>query len=149
MPIRFSCSCGQELQATDDHAGRVTRCPNCSAELRIPNASTDVRERTPRDDAPRRSPRRVERDYDDDRSTGRRSAQKTRPKALWSLILGFLSFGCGLLTAIPAVILGHLARAQIKRTGERGDGMAIAGLVLGYLWISFWALVLIIGLSRG
>ena len=133
MPIRFSCSCGQELQATDDHAGRVTRCPNCSAELRIPNASTDVRERTPRDDAPRRSPRRVERDYDDDRSTGRRSAQKTRPKALWSLILGFLSFGCGLLTAIPAVILGLLGLRDINRSEGRltGKGMAVSGIVLG------------------
>lgn len=37
------------------------------------------------------------------------------------------------VTAIPAVILGHLARREIRRTGEQGDGLAVAGLVLGYV----------------
>ncbi|KZS51723.1 hypothetical protein A4G26_19935 [Mycobacterium kansasii] len=31
------------------------------------------------------------------------------------------------------IALGHLALPQIKRTGERGRGAAIAGLVIGYL----------------
>ena len=31
-----------------------------------------------------------------------------------------------------AVIFGHVARDQIKQSGEAGGGMAIAGLVLGY-----------------
>ena len=44
---------------------------------------------------------------------------------------------------IPAVILGHLARPHIRQTGERGDGMAIAGLVLGYLGIGIWTLIII------
>jgi hypothetical protein len=37
--------------------------------------------------------------------------------------------------ALPplAVPVGHVARAQIRRTGERGDGLAVAALVLGYL----------------
>jgi hypothetical protein len=52
------------------------------------------------------------------------------------------------LAAIPAVILGHLARAQIKQTGERGDGMAVAGLVLGYLAIAGWALVILLIAAR-
>lgn len=43
--------------------------------------------------------------------------------------------------AVPSVILGHIARARIRQTGERGDGMAIAGLVLGYLQIIFWVLL--------
>lgn len=34
-----------------------------------------------------------------------------------------------------AVIFGHLSLKQIKSTGEQGRGMAIAGLVLGYLGI--------------
>jgi uncharacterized membrane protein len=33
-----------------------------------------------------------------------------------------------------AIIFGHVAKAQIRRTGERGSGMATAGLALGYLW---------------
>jgi hypothetical protein len=48
---------------------------------------------------------------------------------------------------VPAVILGHVARANIKRTGERGDGLAIAGLVLGYLGIACWALFLVVLLA--
>ena len=38
-----------------------------------------------------------------------------------------------LLTGIPAIVLGHIARRQIRQTGEAGDGMALAGLILGYV----------------
>lgn len=34
-----------------------------------------------------------------------------------------------------AVIFGHLSLKQIASTGEQGRGMAVAGLVLGYLGI--------------
>ncbi len=37
------------------------------------------------------------------------------------------------LAAIPAVILGHLARRQIRRTREGGAGLALASLILGYI----------------
>jgi hypothetical protein len=37
------------------------------------------------------------------------------------------------LCMLAAIVCGHLARAEIRREpGRRGDGMAIAGLVLGY-----------------
>ena len=42
-----------------------------------------------------------------------------------SLVLGFV--------AIP---FGHIAKSQIRRTGEQGSGLATAGLVLGYLSLS-------------
>jgi Domain of unknown function (DUF4190)/Domain of unknown function (DUF1707) len=63
--------------------------------------------------------------------------------AIASLVCGIAELFTLGIAAIPAVILGHAARSHIKRTGERGDGMAIAGLVLGYLCIAGWALVLI------
>jgi hypothetical protein len=47
------------------------------------------------------------------------------------------------ITAIPAVILGHVARGQIRRNGERGDGMATAGLVLGWVGIAFFVLIVV------
>jgi hypothetical protein len=68
--------------------------------------------------------------------------------AIGSLVCGILEIFTLGFAAIPAVILGHLARNQIRRTGERGDGMAIAGLVLGYLGIGIWTLIIIALASR-
>ena len=63
--------------------------------------------------------------------------------AIGALICGIAEIFTLGFAAVPAVILGHLARQNIRRTGERGDGMAIAGLVLGYLGIGIWTLVII------
>lgn len=61
--------------------------------------------------------------------------------ALTSMVLGILSLVLGTLivTAIPGVICGHIARRQIRESQypQGGDGMAIAGLILGYLSIIF------------
>ena len=35
-----------------------------------------------------------------------------------------------------AVITGHMARGQIRRTGEAGKGLATAGLILGYIHLA-------------
>jgi hypothetical protein len=72
-------------------------------------------------------------------------AARTNGFAVGALICGIVPFFGG----IPAVVLGHVARGQIKRTGERGDGVAVAGLILGYLWISLWVLFVLIGISMG
>src|SRR6266516_5985257 len=61
---------------------------------------------------------------------------RTAPTAIWSLVLAILSFACGwLLTAIPAVICGHVALSKIRKSGGalRGKRIATAGLILGYL----------------
>ena len=56
----------------------------------------------------------------------------------------FFTFG---LTSIPALILGYKARGQIRQTGEAGDGLAVTGLILGWLavvlWLLFWVFVLV------
>ena len=39
-----------------------------------------------------------------------------------------------LLFAPLGIILGHIARSQIKRTGEGGRGLATAGLIIGYIF---------------
>lgn len=41
---------------------------------------------------------------------------------------------CAFLFPILGIILGHVARSQIKRTGEGGGGMATAALILGYIF---------------
>ena len=57
----------------------------------------------------------------------------TNALAITSMICGIAQFfGFWLLATIPAIVCGHIARRQIRRTGEDGDGMALAGLVLGW-----------------
>ena len=51
--------------------------------------------------------------------------------ALVSSLAGVL-VSCGVLSPL-GIIFGHIALSQIKRTNEQGRGMAIAGLVIGYL----------------
>jgi hypothetical protein len=66
----------------------------------------------------------------------------TNSMAIVSMVLGVAEFFTAGLTAIPAVICGHVARRQIKLTGQRGDGLATGGLVLGYMAIIFWAVLI-------
>ncbi|HJT78937.1 MAG TPA: DUF1559 domain-containing protein, partial [Gemmataceae bacterium] len=58
---------------------------------------------------------------------------RTSGKAVWSVILGAASMLCWVLTSIPAVILGILSLRDIGRSRGRvrGQGLAIAGIVLG------------------
>jgi type IV pilus assembly protein PilA len=72
---------------------------------------------------------------------------QTDGKATGSLILGILSLLCfSILAGIPAVILGHISRKNIRQSMGRlkGDGMALAGLIMGYISIAFIPVILII-----
>ena len=56
-----------------------------------------------------------------------------------SLILGILSLACfSILAGIPAIITGHMARGRARREPERygGAGLALGGLVMGYLSVA-------------
>lgn len=66
---------------------------------------------------------------------GRRAGApgKANGLAVASLILGVL--GITVIGAIAGIVLGILALGQIRRTGQRGRGMAIAGLALSALWL--------------
>jgi hypothetical protein len=49
-----------------------------------------------------------------------------------------------LFVPILGVIFGHVARGQIRRTGEHGDGMALAGLIVGYVFSALGLVALIL-----
>ena len=66
----------------------------------------------------------------------------TNSMAIASLVLGVAEFFTVGLTAIPAVICGHVARRQMRETAEGGEGLATGGLVLGYMAIIFWSVIL-------
>lgn len=65
--------------------------------------------------------------------------KNTSTYAILSLAFGLMAWLMApLLGAIVAVVCGHLARAEIRRAhgAIEGDGMAMAGLILGYLQIA-------------
>jgi hypothetical protein len=59
-------------------------------------------------------------------------APPTNGMAVTALVCGVASFVVG-ITFIPAIIFGHIAQRQVRRTGEQGGGLALAGLILGYV----------------
>lgn len=68
----------------------------------------------------------------------------TNGMAVGSLVCGVTTVVTFGLTGVPAVVLGHLARAEIRRTGQAGGGLAVAGLVLGWLSVAGWILLLLL-----
>jgi type IV pilus assembly protein PilA len=72
---------------------------------------------------------------------------ETSGKAIGSLVCGILFFF--LPAAIAAVVLGHLSLSETRQSAGRmaGRGMAIAGLVLGYLGLSFIPLLIIAAIA--
>src|SRR3954469_16996948 len=61
---------------------------------------------------------------------------RTNTLAIVGLVLSFV-------VSIAGVICSHIALSQIKRTGEAGRGLAIAGLIVGYVFTAFGALYII------
>jgi uncharacterized membrane protein len=74
--------------------------------------------------------------------------QPTNGMAGGSLVCSLVGIMMPLLL-IPGVVMGHVARDQIRTQNQRGDGLAIAGLVIGYLGAAFWALIIVIAASHG
>ena len=71
--------------------------------------------------------------------------------ATWSLVLGILALvlcPIGLLFAIPAVICGHKALGRIKLSGGtmQGGGMAITGLIMGYVGVAVSMLLVMLSI---
>lgn len=65
-------------------------------------------------------------------------AKQTNTLAIASLVSGILGWTLvPWLGSIAAIILGHMARAELKRNPDtqEGDGLAVGGLVLGWAMI--------------
>lgn len=70
----------------------------------------------------------------------------TNGKAVGAMVCGLLTVVTLGATGIPAVVLGHSARSEMRRTGESGEGLATTGLVLGWLSVAGWALFLMLAM---
>src|SRR5262249_16625749 len=108
--FRFACShCGQRISCDSEMRGRDVTCPSCQAALTVPAP------------APRPPPPR-----------GPRAGSSARISgfAIASLVSScFLTLGC-----IPGIVCGHMAKARIRSNPALlGNGMANAGLIVGYI----------------
>ena len=65
---------------------------------------------------------------------GQPYAPTTNTMAILSLVFAFVFAPAG-------IVMGHVAKKQIKQTGEQGDGLATAGLWLSYIFTSIYALI--------
>ncbi|GIM78289.1 DUF4190 domain-containing protein [Winogradskya consettensis] len=65
---------------------------------------------------------------------GYQAAAPTNTMAILSLVFAFVF-------APAAIVMGHVAKKQIRQTHESGDGLATAGLWLGYIFTSVYLLI--------
>lgn len=72
---------------------------------------------------------------------------RTNGFAIASFACGLGQFMVGPLATIPAIVFGHMARNQIRRTGEQGAGLALAGLALGWGAVILAVILIAVGLA--
>jgi hypothetical protein len=70
----------------------------------------------------------------------------TNVMAILALVFAFVFAPLG-------IVFGHIAKRQIRRTGEGGSGLATAGLVLGYiftiLFVVSWIAIFVLAANSG
>ena len=79
-------------------------------------------------------------------------ANTPNPTPRTTNILAVVSLICGLLGGLPsagviniaAIVMGHMARSQIRQNpNEDGAGMALAGLIMGYIGLLIVPLIML------
>ncbi|QOC93805.1 DUF4190 domain-containing protein [Micromonospora craniellae] len=68
--------------------------------------------------------------------------QSTNSLAIVALILSLIGIG-SCFTAPIGAIMGHVAMRQIRETGEGGEGMAKAAIIVGWILTGFIVLVVL------
>jgi len=74
------------------------------------------------------------------------NAKPTSTMAITSLVAGLISWVLlPWIGAIVAIITGHMARSEVRKSNGaiEGDGLALAGLILGYIQIGLTVLGII------
>jgi len=51
-------------------------------------------------------------------------------------------YGIGVFVSLAGAIMGHFARRQITERGEDGGGMALAGIIVGWIGVGLSALII-------
>lgn len=69
--------------------------------------------------------------------------RETEGLAIASLVVAVHGFGCPLIGAVGA-ILGHMAKRRIEERGTEGNGLATAGIIIGWVTTAL-TLLLVVG----
>jgi hypothetical protein len=77
---------------------------------------------------------------------GQGAQSKTNGLAIAALVCGIAGF-LFFIPAVLGIIFGFVSRAQIKNSGgrQKGEGMAIAGIIVGFAWLVVLVLVIVFG----
>jgi Domain of unknown function (DUF4190) len=71
------------------------------------------------------------------------TVDRTNRMAIWSLVLSILTLGG--VGSVAGIWLGAIARRKIAETGERGRGLAVAGITVGVITllaaIGYWIII--------
>ena len=51
--------------------------------------------------------------------------------------------------SLVGIVLGHMAQKQIRISGQGGGGLAMAGLIIGYLGIAVGVVIFVVTLAAG
>ncbi len=152
--FKFACpECGQHIAAEESCGGTQIQCPTCQAAIFVPRVAVPIATPAPARpslaspppplppqpapvSAPPGGPQVVYVQAPPQKFSGMAIAALvlallTFPLNMFSPLVGF---PLGLLSCIPAVFCGHAALGQIRGSRMlRGKGLAITGLVIGYL----------------
>jgi hypothetical protein len=71
--------------------------------------------------------------------------RRTNGLAIASMVLGILWLYW--IGSILALVFGYIARNQIRERGDSGDGMAIAGIVLGWVGVGVLGLAFVVAVA--
>jgi hypothetical protein len=61
-------------------------------------------------------------------------------------VLAIVALVSSFFIPVAGIVCGHLALGQIKRTGENGRGLALAGLIIGYVLTALIVLLIVLAI---
>lgn len=152
---KISCpNCGQHILLDEAWSGQTLPCPSCERPFTVPqlapmaapaqgglrmgagaaHSSPGASSESEHSDGPALQPSPT-------------PPARTNGLAIASLVLSLV--GCFGITAIAGVVCGHLARKRIRQDpSQSGAGIALAGIIVGYVFIAFSVLSLVTFLAR-